>query len=103
MTSIATMTMTPISNRPPSTSVNITLTQNTERSRNATTSHNSTSDYCITYHPTLYFFYYRTNHMDQPIDVVAVVKINPDSVATLAPMVKDLADKSRAEEGVARY
>lgn len=41
--------------------------------------------------------------MDQPIDVVALVKINPDSVATLAPMVKDLADKSRAEEGVARY
>lgn len=41
--------------------------------------------------------------MAEPIDVVALIKINPDAVATLGPIVKDLADKSRAEEGVARY
>ena len=43
------------------------------------------------------------NHMDQAIDVVALIKVNLDSIATLTPMVKELADKSRAEEGVARY
>lgn len=41
--------------------------------------------------------------MAEPIDVVALIKIKPDAIATLAPVVKDLADKSRTEEGVAKY
>jgi quinol monooxygenase YgiN len=35
--------------------------------------------------------------------VVALLKISPDQLTNLEPFVKNLAEKSRAEEGVARY
>lgn len=41
--------------------------------------------------------------MADPINVVALLKLDPDNVNTLHPYVKNLADKSRNEEGVNRY
>jgi quinol monooxygenase YgiN len=41
--------------------------------------------------------------MAEPINVVALLKVDPINLKTLEPYIKNLADKSRAEEGVARY
>jgi quinol monooxygenase YgiN len=41
--------------------------------------------------------------MTEPINVVALLKVDPSKIKDLEPYVKNLADKSRQEEGVARY
>ena len=41
--------------------------------------------------------------MADHINVVALVKINPDNIKDAEPLVKQLAEKSRLEPGVIRY
>lgn len=41
--------------------------------------------------------------MTEPVNVVALLRIKPDKLDILDPLIKNLADKSKAEEGVARY
>jgi len=41
--------------------------------------------------------------MAEHIDVVAIVRIHADKVPEALPLVKQLVESSRAEEGVLRY
>jgi quinol monooxygenase YgiN len=41
--------------------------------------------------------------MTEPINVVALLKVDPSKIKELEPVVKNLADKSRQEEGISRY
>lgn len=41
--------------------------------------------------------------MTEPINVVALLKVDPSKIKELEPIVKNLADKSRQEEGISRY
>ena len=41
--------------------------------------------------------------MAEPINVVALLKVDPSKIKELEPIVKNLAHKSRQEEGISRY
>jgi len=41
--------------------------------------------------------------MTEPINVVALLKVDPSKIKELEPIVNNLADKSRQEEGISRY
>lgn len=41
--------------------------------------------------------------MAEIINVVALIKINPDNIKDAEPLVKDLAEASRKEPGVIKY
>lgn len=41
--------------------------------------------------------------MTEPINVVALLKVDVSKIEALEPYVKNIADKSRLEEGVLRY
>lgn len=41
--------------------------------------------------------------MAEVLNVVALVKIKPEHIKDVEPLVKALAEKSRAEEGISRY
>jgi quinol monooxygenase YgiN len=41
--------------------------------------------------------------MTEPINVVALLKVNVEKIEALEPYVKNIANKSRLEEGVVRY